>query len=374
LTSVSINKKLHVIHLLPNLNIGGMENGVVNLLNHGNMDKFKLSLICLEAEGPLKDRISNKHVEIINLKQKSGKRFFLILKLAKLFKNMKADIIHTHNFYTGIYGISAGKLARVPVLVHGEHGGFHDLKVTKLGKIKFLYKFCHSIITVSYSLRDDIIANIPSIKDKMVCIINGVDTIKFKKKSTNSQNIKDTIVLGTVGRLTPEKDYKTLLKAFKILSSEFSNSKLKFIGKGDLDEELKKTSRELGVFDKVEFLGSRNDIPEILNSFNIFVLSSIREGCSNAILEAFATGLPVVATKVGDNPILLENGRGLLVPPQNEIELASAIKTIILDKEKRNNIAETSYKWVTQKRSIQSMIDEYENLYIQLYNKNSGII
>ena len=89
------------MHLLPNLKIGGMENGVVNLLNNGTGDKFKLSLCCLQEIGPLENRIHNKDVEIINLNQKSGRRYFLVPKLAKLFKKMHVDIVHTHNFYTG---------------------------------------------------------------------------------------------------------------------------------------------------------------------------------------------------------------------------------------------------------------------------------
>ena len=371
LKSNPVYKKIHVVHLLPDLRIGGMENGVVNLINNADNEKFKLTLCCLKAEGPLKERISNTKVEIINLKQKSGKRYFLIPRLAILFKKINADIVHTHNFYTGVYGISAAKLAGIPVIIHGEHGGYHDLKQTKLGKIKFFYKLCDAVITVSITLKEEILNNIPSVKEKIETIINGVDTKKFPKKESNIRT-NSNICIGTVGRLTPEKDYPTLLKAFKIIHNEFQAAKLIIVGKGELEHDLKKTAENLDLKNHVDFLGSRNDIPDILSDLDIFALSSSREGCSNVILEAFATGLPVVATNAGDNPFLLAEGRGIIVKPGDELELAEALKSIINDENKKMDISNKAYQWVLEKRSLQGMVTDYLSFYTKLYYKKTG--
>ncbi|MBU1627146.1 glycosyltransferase, partial [bacterium] len=212
----------------------------------------------------------------------------------------------------------------------------------------------------------EIIENIPSLKDKIHTIINGVDTKSFYKKSQNKDKKKEEIVIGTIGRLTPEKDYGTLLEAFENVQRELPNIKLKIVGSGNLEYELKGLALKLQINEKVEFLGQRNDIPKILQTFDIFILSSIQEGCSNVILEAFATGLPVIATNVGDNHILLADNRGLLVEPNSQA-LANSIKTLISDKEKSSKYANAAYDWVTKKRTMKNMVTDYEDIYTKLY-------
>jgi sugar transferase (PEP-CTERM/EpsH1 system associated) len=361
-------KKIHVMHLLPNLNIGGMENGVINLLNNGNSDKFQLSLCCLQEEGPLKERIREKNISVYNLNQKSGKQYLLPFKFAYLFRKIKVEIVHTHNFYTGVYGIIGGKIARVPVIIHGEHGGFFKISSMKKNKVKLLLKLCDGILTVSHSLKNEIMNDFPEMISKIHTIINGVDFTKFDMDKNKRKN-SNSIVLGSVGRLTPEKDYPTMLQAFKLIHEHNPSTILKIIGYGPLEYELRNLAINMGLGEKVEFLGQRNDVHDLMKSMDIFIMSSMQEGCSNAILEAFAMKLPVVATRVGDNPILLDDGRGILVNAKNTIEFAQAIITLIDDDFKKNSLSEKGYNWVKNNHSINKMVEDYENFYISLYNK-----
>jgi len=365
------DKLLHVVHLLPDLKVGGMENGVVNLLNNFDRERFKLSLCCINDEGPLKKRIYRDDVEIINLTEGSGKRPFLVLKLYKIFKRLNVDLVHTHNFYTGVYGIPAARLARVPVIIHGEHGRLPDSNFRKR-VMKTIYNRCDAILTVSHDLKEKLVSEIPSLKDKTYTIINGVDTKVFTKLEEKEDEEKKGHVIGTVGRLSIEKDYPTLIKAFEILSRERPEAKLVFVGKGDQETRLKELTEELDIRERVKFLGERHDVPKILNTFDIFVLCSLREGCSNVILEAFATGLPVVATRVGDNPLLLADNRGILVEKGSVKELAHSLLTLIQDDKRKKQIADNSFHWVTTKRSLKNMISDYENFYRKQYNRKKG--
>ena len=350
-----------------------MENGVVNLLNNTNTNLFKLTLCCILDEGPLKARITNKDIKILNLRQKAGKRYFLIPKLAMLFHELRVDIVHTHNFYTGAYGIPAGKLARVPVIIHGEHGGFKNMGSRKYNLVNLLFRMCDGILTVSYSLKQEILEVNPKFEKKIHTIINGVDTNIFKKRSNEGVKEEKSLIIGTVGRLAPEKDYQTLIKAFKNVSLNSQNTILRIVGSGEIEEELKQLSRELEIGDRVEFMGQRNDVPDILRDFDIFVLSSIQEGCSNVILEAFSTGIPVIASNVGDNKILLEKGGGILIKPADVDELSNALKILIENKSKRLELGDEAYNWITQNRGINHMITDYNNLYKNLYSIKKGI-
>ena len=199
------------------LEVGGMENGVVNTLRLINKDLFKPFVCCLERVGSLARRIEGSDVTIINMAKKPGFSPLLILKLAALLKRSKIDILHTHCWATLLYGFTAGKIAMTPTIIHGEHGTF-NLDYTRRHKTYNIFiDKVDRILTVSDSLKTALIT-ITRISDSRIStIINGVDTDKFYPR--NSASIKkglgfheNDLVIGSVGRLENVKNYKMFIK------------------------------------------------------------------------------------------------------------------------------------------------------------------
>lgn len=365
-----MQKRIKIMHLLPSLEIGGMENGVVNLVNAIDRERFESSICCLEREGTLKSRL-RPDVSVICLHQKEGIRWFLPFVLGCLFRKENVDIIHTHNFHTFLYGIIAARIFRIPVVIHGEHGLSAYTHNRRTRATAFLSRWADEILTVSADLRELLIQE--GIKEsKIRAILNGIDTTLFNlPPATEAEKASfgiapGDIVIGAVGRLVPVKDHKTLIAACGILNAGFPRLKLLIIGDGPAKEELMRYAGSLALSDKVIFAGQRNDTRALYRLMNIFALSSLSEGMSNVILEAMASRLPVAATNVGDNPLLVEEGKtGLLVGPGSPELLAAAIKKILHEPGLAARMSEAGFRRVQERFSLARMVREYEAVYSQ---------
>jgi glycosyltransferase involved in cell wall biosynthesis len=213
-------------------------------------------------------------------------------------------------------------------------------------------------------------------------IINGVDTEKFRPDIGAGQSCRkelgikaDEMVIGSVGRLAPVKDYPTFLRAAATALAKIPGSKLLLVGDGASRQELEDLAVTLGINDRVIFAGARKDIPALLNAMDIFVLPSISEGLSNTILEAMSTGISVIATDVGGNAeIIINNETGALTPVSDHIKLANEILSMA-DERKRALMGCKGRNRVLEYFSIQRMVSDYEKLYKELYKqKTMGLI
>jgi len=185
-----------------------------------------------------------------------------------------------------------------------------------------------------------------------------------------ADNEKNNLIIGTVGRLVPVKDYPTLLKAFSIIHSAFPQAQLIFVGDGPLKGKLQSIRDSLNLKESVRFLGQREDVHELYRRMRVFVLCSLSEGMSNVILEAMASRLPVVATAVGDNPLLVDNGKtGILVTAEKPQELAQAIISILADANKAEEMGKAGYARVKERFGLEEMISGYEKVYAHLVGK-----
>lgn len=369
-------KKIAVMHILPSLDVGGMENGVVNLVNNMDRNVFRPLICCLEKEGRLRSRIK-EDVKVFNLEENPGLQIKLPLELMRLFRNEKIDIVHTHNYYTSIYGTIGACLARTPVIIHGEHGMvLREEKARRKIVAKILANFTDVIICVSEDLRTQLSERTGISKKKIIAIANGIDFSLFEHKRDDlvkGEDIgidKNDLVIGTVGRLVAVKDYETLIKAFSLVVKAIPNAKLMFAGDGPLAEELGSLVKKLKIEEKVIFLGHHNDVHKLYKFMNVFVLSSLSEGMSNVILEAMASSVPVVATKVGSNPELIENGRnGFLVSVGDKIELARSIIGILSNPAEANKMGQAGFKRVQDSFTIDKMVNGYEKTYLCYFEK-----
>jgi len=367
-----------VAHIIFRLDFGGLENGLVNLINNMPTDKYRHVIICASDYTDFKKRIKNPEVDVYALHKKPGNDFGAYVRLWKLLRKLKPDIVHTRNLGTIEYVIPS-VLAGVKYRIHGEHGrDMSDIDGTNKKYImlrRFYGRFMHRFIALSQDLAQWLLNTVEIAPKKVVQLYNGVDlsrfqseNIKEKPASQFSQINSGDIVIGTVGRLQAEKDQSTLINAFAKVKAKTTsnNSKLKLliIGDGPDRAKLEALVAGKGLSESIIFSGARNDIPELLASMRIFVLPSRGEGISNTILEAMASSLPVIATNVGGNPELVEeNETGMLVPSNNADKMAEAILLYINDLPLAEQQGKAGRQRVEALFSMNKMIENYTKVY-----------
>ena len=374
-----------IAHVIYQLGMGGLENGLINLINRMPADTFRHVIICMTDATNFSERL-NKSVEIYPLHKKEGKDLWVYFKLWKLFRKIKPDIVHTRNL-SALEAQLAAALAGVPIQIHGEHGrDVHDLDGSNK-RYQLIRKFFRIMIDryipLSQDLADYLINTIQVNPDKVTKICNGVDTDKFKPDSHFRSKFghseypdflfkEKSIVFGTVGRLATVKNQTDLVKAFNLLCKENPqvDIKLVIVGDGGLKKDLLKLIQTEKLDSKVWLAGARDNINELMNMMDVFVLPSLAEGISNTILEAMATGLPVVATDVGGNAELVVNGEtGYIVEAKNINALKEGLKIYLDQPERIKQHGKQSRKRIEDNFSINKMMQDYLQTYQTLINE-----
>ncbi len=367
-----------VAHIIYRLAIGGLENGLVNLINHMPTERYRHGIICLTDCTEFRDRIQQAEVSVIALNKIDGQDLGMHARLWKVLRSLGPDIVHTRNLPVLEYLVPAA-LAGIPGRIHGEHGrDMYDLDGTKV-KYNLLRKavkpFVNRFIAVSANLAEWLVETVGVHPERVVQIYNGVDIQRFRpcigpRPSIASEDSasQGTLTLGTVGRLEKVKDQLTLVKAFlHLLDTEpgaRERLRLVIVGDGSLREEAQKLLQTANAESLAWLPGERNDIPEILRALDLFVLPSLREGISNTILEAMASGLPVVATRVGGNPELVREGEtGLLVPAEDPVAMANAIRKYLNHPDLLRTHGQAGRKRVEQHFSMEKMVNGYMEVY-----------
>jgi len=378
------DNKITVCHVLNRLDIGGMENGVVNICNQINRERFIPTICCLNALGPMADRLS-PDVDLTNMAFPMGYQLTAILTLAKYFRSSKIDIVHTHAWGAGsFYGILAAKLARVPVVVNGEHGSFF-LKPHQIILQRFLSSLCNANLSVSESLKIKINEFLGIPAEKIRVIRNGVDTDTFTGdypreevlKKLNDQGYQldsNSFYIITVGSLKVEKGQIFLLKAFRQLKMQQVDSvRVIVVGDGPDRTMLSDYVMSNGLWEHVYFVGNRPDIPELLSVADLFVSTSVpkHEGLSNVMLEAMSSGLPVISSvSVGTSELVKDGFNGYIFQENDVQGLASKIEMLVSDRFLLQELSKNAKKFIRNNFSLPKMINEYEELYLYLLSCN----
>lgn len=357
---------MNVMHVVLSLDCGGLEHLVVQLARQLQENGVKSEVACLDKKGKLGQLAAQSGIEVFELGKKNGLDFGLAWELSRLIRTRKTDLVHTHNFGPLIYGSVAARLAGKRC-INTRHGRT-DKQVPA-----WIWRLNSFVVCVSQDTKNHLLEynRIPA--EKMRVIYNGILPEGFRRKlnTEEKQSLKrklclreDSFVIGTTGRLAKEKDQATLLKASSQIAQRATNVELVLAGDGPLRPELEKLAQELGLGDHVKFLGYRNDIAQLLNIFDVYALSSIREGLSLSILEAMAAGLPVVATEVGGNPeVVIEGKTGYLVPCASAEKLGSAIMKLYNDRPLAQAMGEAGRKAIHEKFDLDHMASQYERLY-----------
>jgi sugar transferase (PEP-CTERM/EpsH1 system associated) len=367
-----------VVHIVHRLAVGGMENGLINLINHMPDNRYRHAIVCLTEATDFKDRIENKAIPVIELKQTNGRDPRIHLRVWRTLRALGADIIHTRNLATLEFQLSAA-MAGVHGRIHGEHGrDMYDLdgKNFKYNLLrKSLRPFVSRYIAVSRDLEQWLLKTIGVKRERVTQIYNGVNTDKFKPRDSRRDFpgpdgwLKaDSFVVGSVGRMEAVKDQMTLVRAFIHLvqssATARERARLVIVGDGDLRQHALELLRNAGLQDAAWLPGERKDVPAIMRAMDLFVLPSLREGISNTILEAMATGLPVVATNVGGNPELIDpDATGYLVPHSDPSEMADAIQRHIEDPSLVAREGKAGLAKVQTRFSMEAMVSGYLRVY-----------
>ena len=367
-----------IAHVIYQLAVGGLENGLVNVINRMPVDRYHHVIISLNACTDFRNRIKNPNVEVHVLQKRPGKDLRLYGKLWRLFRHLKPDIVHTRNLATLEAQLPA-LVAGVPYRIHGEHGrDMHDLDGTskKYQLLRRLFRpLIHRYIALSLELERYLQEQIGVPEGKISHICNGVDTEKFTPTGAQARAAlpgdfsgSDKIVIGTVGRMEAVKDQITLAHAFVRLVNEYPGGReslrLIMVGDGALRESARLILEEAGLAQAAWLPGEREDVPDMLRAMDVFVLPSLAEGISNTILEAMASGLPIVATDVGGNDELVDQDKtGFLVPRGEPAALADAIRMYIDNPELRRLHGANARKRSEDEFSIDTMVQRYQDVY-----------
>ena len=366
-----------VAHVLYRFDTGGLENGVVNLINHMSAKAYRHAIIALTEIADFKQRIRREDVQYIALGKPSGHALWIYPRLYRLFRELKPAIVHTRNLAALECAIPAWA-AGVSVRIHGEHGrdvGDFDGSNKKYQWIRRLYSpFVKHYIALSRDLAHYLTHPVGIHTERVSQIHNGVDAERFHP-AIQRQNIAGCPftdpglwLAGTVGRMQTVKDQTTLARAF-VLALQMDPAlrerlRLVMIGDGPLRGECLAILQAGGVADLAWLPGERDDIPEIMRGLDCFILPSLGEGISNTILEAMASGLPVIATTVGGNVELVEEGvSGALVQAAAPSALAGCIVDLAQHPENARLMGLAGRRLVEERYSMAAMVASYQRLY-----------
>jgi len=375
-----------IAHLVHHFDVGGLENGMVNLINRIPEDRYRHAVVCMQGYSDYSRRIRHPDVRFIALDKKPGKDFGVYRRLARALRELKPDIVHTRNL-SALEGQFVAAWCGVPARVHGEHGrDVFDLH-GRNRKYNLLRKLArpvvHRYIALSRDLQRWLIDTVGVAPERIAQIYNGVDIGRFHPRSAPRGEFgpagfagSGQIVIGSVGRMAAVKDFPTLVQAFlDVLAARpelRARLRLAIIGDGVSHATCRALADQAGAADIVWLPGERADVPELMRGFDLFVLPSLGEGISNTILEAMASGLPVIATRVGGNPELVEEGiTGRLIPPEDPAELAQALLDYVDDPDRLAREGAAARARVEAHFSMDAMVRGYLGVYDEVLARHS---
>ena len=379
-----------IAHVVYRFDVGGLENGVVNLINHLPADRYDHAVIALTEVTDFRHRITRERVEFRSMQKPPGHGLAIYRDLHRVFRQLRPSIVHTRNIAASEAQIPA-LLAGVPVRIHGEHGwekqDVSGGKRTHLLQRRLLRPLIHRQVALSGEIRRYLEDRVGVRPASIAQISNGVDVTRFQPRAGQDaggagashagpvgRHFRDAavFVVGTVGRLSPVKHQCLLIDAFVRAHARLrarsadAAARLRLVVAGDGPDRtmLEAQVAASGLGERIWMCGSRNDVPQLMADFDVFVLPSLAEGISNTILEAMACGLPVVATRVGGNAELVDEGRtGTLVASDDVEAMAVAIVDYAMNRERVGREGTQARSRAIGAFSIETMVARYADLY-----------
>jgi sugar transferase (PEP-CTERM/EpsH1 system associated) len=345
-----------------------MEHGVVKIVNGLDRDQVVSAICSTTPADPAMRALVASDVPVIELRRSAGNDPTVVWAIYRALRRERPHVLHTHSWGTLLEGIVAGRLAGVPLIVHGEHGTL-QLQPRQVRAQRWAWRRADHLLSVSSRLAERMSTTVGVPLSDIRVIRNGVDLTRFASIGEPAREHygvgePDAVVVAAVGRLVPVKDHASLIDAIAILQRRGRKVVAVIAGDGPLRAELEAQIARLGVAHAVRLLGHRSDVERVLASADVFVQCSVSEGMSNTILEAMASGLPVVATRVGGADEMVRDGiTGALVPAGDATQLADALDRLVGSPELRQSFGRAARRRTEDEFSLHGMVQRYQAFY-----------
>ena len=377
-----LTRRRRVFFLVDSLNVGGTETQAVELALRMDKARYEVTLGCMQKEGPLLQKLSGSGIEVIEFRPRGGfdtpSGLYQLLRMSQFLRKRKFDVVHTHDLWSNPMGIVAAKLAGTPATVSSQRDLSHDAWYrSRRSRIhRRIQKMSSAVLTNAKSIRDGLVDE-GFDPEQVRVIYNGVDLERFRTARRDRERLfpglRGCKLVVLVGNMHSEvKGQRLVIAAAPQILDRFPNTRFILAGDGELRPKFEKEVCEVGVESSFMFLGRRSDVPEILAACDIAILPSFAEGMPNAVLEYLAAGLPTVATAVGGNGEVVEDGiSGILIPPKDPEALATAVCRLLENENLSAQIARNGHARVRQKFSFENLIEEVDKLYTDLLRRRS---
>jgi glycosyltransferase involved in cell wall biosynthesis len=374
-----VKARLHVVHVLSSFELGGQERVALDLAASQVRAGHRVTALSLAPppDGPMAAEFAGSGVTVDRVaRPRPGVDVSLLLRLARWFRAHGVDLVHTHNRMPLIYGAPAARLAGAAA-VHTKHGS-NPKGGTRLLAGNLAGRFVHAFVAVSPETAAFARSRREVDERRLSVIPNGIELSRFRPDAEARARVRASLgiepgawVVGTVGRLAVEKNQSLLLRAAAPMLE--AGSRLILVGDGPLREDLSGLATALGVAPWVHVLGARRDVPDVLSALDAFVLCSDLEGLPLVIPEAMAVGLPVLSTRVGGIPTVIDEGRtGYLVPPGDEVALRSRLEALRADPRAAQACGARAREESLARFSSARMAAEYLALYEHVLDRRRG--
>ena len=363
------------MHVVNDLRKGGLENGLVNLIDRMDPGRFEHVVCTVRGLGPHAEHLQQRSVRVVSIEASASQSRFQTPALVTAIRDSRPHLVHSRN-WGAIEAVLAARLTRAPSVVHSEHGYDAQSGIGESRRRRYLrrvaFTLADRVVTVSSQLREVHAERTGFPARKITVIHNGVDCVRFSPDAGIRDSVRrelgilpSTFCVGCVANLLPVKDHMTLLQSLRSLDQQGADWRLLLVGEGPercaLDAFVQ---AQAGWRERVSFLGVSNRVPDLLRAMDTFVLASTAEGICNSLLEAMATGLPVVATAVGGNPEVVTDGESGLLFRSGDVEtLGHHLAQLRAEPLSRSQLGAQALERVRREFSIDSMVRAYEALY-----------
>ena len=364
---------MNILHVVESLDVGGLERVVVSLAREQRRRGHGVEVVCLFREGPLAAELRDDGIPVHCASKRAGLDAAAAGRLRALLRRARPHVLHTHNAAAHYYAVAASLGLGAVVRVNTRHGmGSFPYSRRREALYRVAMRFTRWSVAVCQAASENFKAcgSTPPVKSTVVH--NGIELTRFLPRNCDARDAllatldlpAGAILFGTVGRLSPAKDHASLLEAMARLADIDTPAALAIVGDGALRGLLEDKVKQLGIERRVRMLGSRDDVPQLLSALDAFVLPSLTEGYSVALVEAAAAALPAIATRVGGNAEIVDDGHtGVLVPASDVDALATAMKTLAEQPSMREEMGRRARAWALESGSLATMADAYESLY-----------
>jgi len=367
-------RRIRVAYLIDRLQRAGAQAHLGQLVSRLDGGGFEPEVLCLLAGGPVAEEMKahGVAVEVLGLGRLYGPRALAeLFRLARRLRERRVDVLHTYLVSANIYGTIAARMAGVPVITSRRDTGFSRNWRLRLVEERLINPLVDRVVAVSPAVAELTRREHGIPPERLVTIENGVDVDVWTPEGQPRAEARrelglrdDGVAVGVIGHLSPVKGHADFLAAAARVSEEAPSTRFVFVGDGPLRPTLHALAASLGLGDRVVFAGTRADMPRVLSALDVVAVPSHSEGMSNALLEAMAMALPVVATRVGGNPDVVRDGEtGRLVAPRDAADLARVLVELVKDAKARDSLGRAARRHVAGSLSLSGMVARYQELY-----------